>query len=393
MENVQAAIKALQTGQPIIVTDDVERENEGDLVYVAEKITPESVNFLIKQGRGLVCVALSAERASELNLPLMWQENQDSMRTAFTVSVDHQSVTTGISAVERARTIQALANLATRADEFCRPGHIFPLIARARGVLERPGHTEAAVDLARLAGCTPVGAICEIINEDGSMARGAELEDFATKYGLVKISIAEVLRYRLRYEKLVQRVAETSLPTVNGEFRMIAYPDPLLQQVHLALVYGELQTRIPLVRVHSECLTGDVFGSLRCDCGVQLEMAMKQISVAGSGVIVYLRQEGRGIGLVNKLKAYELQDQGMDTVEANLALGFKADLRDYGIAAQILHDLGVNQIKLLTNNPRKISGLTDYGIEIIERVALWSEPESTNQFYLQTKQQKLGHLK
>ena len=393
MEKVQAAIAALQTGQPIIVTDDEQRENEGDLVYAAEKITPESVNFLIKHGRGLVCVALSAERARELQLPLMVTANQDSLQTAFTVSVDHQTVTTGISASERAITIQALANLETRAEDLRRPGHIFPLIARERGVLERPGHTEAAVDLARLAGCTPTGAICEIINDDGSMARGAELEEFAAAHGLIKISIGELLRYRLRYEKLVSRVAETILPTVNGNFKMIAYPDPLNGQTHLALVYGELSQGIPLVRIHSECLTGDVFGSLRCDCGIQLETAMKQISIAKAGVIVYLRQEGRGIGLVNKLKAYELQDQGMDTVEANLALGFKADLRDYGIAAQILRDLDLSQIKLLTNNPHKISGLTDYGIVISERIPLWSKPAPTNQFYMATKQKKLGHLK
>jgi len=390
---IDEAISDLRAGKMIIVVDDEGRENEGDLVMAAEKVTPEAVNFITKYARGLLCVAIAKEQAERLAIPLMVKEdNTEKMRTAFAVSVDHRDTTTGIAAAERALTIQKLASDAATAEEFLRPGHIFPLIARPGGVLVRAGHTEAAVDLARLAGLQPAGAICEIMNDDGTMARRAELEVFATKHGLKIITVADLIKYRSQREKLVKREAETVLPTQYGTFKLIGYKTIYGAQEHVALVYGDLTVENPLVRVHSECLTGDVFGSYRCDCGEQLAAAMEQITAAGTGVIVYLRQEGRGIGLINKLKAYQLQDQGLDTVEANEALGFGADLRDYGVGAQILRDLGVSKIRLLTNNPRKIIGLSGHGLEIAAHVPLKIPPRTTNQYYLNTKKTKLGHL-
>lgn len=393
MNVIDEALNDFQAGKMIIVVDDEGRENEGDLVMAAEKVTPEAVNFITKYARGLLCVAITKEQADRLAIPLMVKEdNTEKQRTAFTVSVDHRDTTTGISAAERALTIQKLASDLTTTDEFLRPGHVFPLIAREGGVLVRAGHTEAAVDLARLAGLQPAGAICEIMNDDGTMARRTELEAFAAKHELKLITVADLIKYRSQREKLIKREAETVLPTQYGTFKLIGYKTVYGGQEHLALVYGDLTAESPLVRVHSECLTGDVFGSYRCDCGEQLAAAMQQITAAGAGIIVYLRQEGRGIGLINKLKAYQLQDQGLDTVEANEALGFGADLRDYGVGAQILRDLGVSRIRLLTNNPRKIIGLSGHGLEITAHIPLKIQPRTTNQYYLNTKKSKLGHL-
>ncbi len=390
---IEEAIEDLKRGKMIVVVDDEDRENEGDLVMAAEKVTPDAVNFMARYGRGLICVPLTPERIDELDFPLMVTHNTDSHETAFTVSVDAKEVTTGISAHERALTIQKIIDPQACPADFTRPGHIFPLRAKEGGVLRRAGHTEASIDLAKLAGLYPAGVICEIMNEDGTMARIPELMEYIKVHDLKIITVADLIQYRMKKEQLVWRSAETVLPTQYGDFQLIAYDNNVDHKTHLALVVGEIDPAKPvLVRVHSECLTGDVLGSLRCDCGRQLSQAMKQIAGEGNGIIVYMRQEGRGIGLVNKLKAYHLQDCGRDTVEANEELGFPSDLRDYGIGAQILVDLGVKQMRLLTNNPRKVKGLEGYNLTIIERVPLEIPAGEHNRYYLQTKKNKLGHL-
>lgn len=390
---IEEALADLKAGRMVVVVDDEDRENEGDLVMAASRVTPEAVNFMICQARGLVCVPLTPARVAELNLPLMVTRNTDSHETAFTVSVDAYDVSTGISALERAQTIRALIDPQTKPADLRRPGHIFPLQAKEGGVLCRAGHTEAAVDLAQMAGLAPAGVICEIMNEDGTMARVPQLAEFCGRHNLKMITVADLIHYRMKKEKLVRRSAMATLPTVCGEFTIIAYENNVDGQIHLALVKGDPDPAQPvLVRVHSECLTGDVMGSLRCDCGTQLRQAMKQIDENGGGILVYMRQEGRGIGLLNKLRAYELQDQGKDTVEANEALGFPADLRDYGVGAQILVDLGVRKIRLLTNNPRKIKGLEGYGLNIVERIPLEIPSCTYNAGYLSAKKSKLGHI-
>ncbi len=390
---IEEALEDLKKGSIVIVVDDEDRENEGDLIMAAEKVTPEAINFMAKYGRGLICVPLTGERIEELDLPLMVSDNTEGHGTAFTVSVDAVSVTTGISAHERAETVKVLISPETAPRDLNRPGHIFPLQAKDGGVLRRAGHTEAAVDLAKMAGMYPAGVICEIMNEDGTMARVPQLTEFAKTHGLKIITIADLINYRMKKEKLVVRAGEAELPTLYGEFKLIAYENSLDNDAHVALVKGEIQEEDEvLVRVHSECLTGDVLKSLRCDCGNQLAQAMKIINQEGKGVLIYMRQEGRGIGLSNKIKAYQLQDEGKDTVEANEELGFPVDLRDYGIGAQILVDLGVRKIKLLTNNPRKIKGLEGYGLKIVERVPLEVKPGIYNLNYLNTKKEKLGHL-
>ena len=394
LATIEEAIEEFRAGRFVIIVDDEDRENEGDLVIAGEKVTPEAINFMAKYGRGLICIALTGQRLEELRIPMMVQHNTSAFETAFTVSVDaREGTTTGISAHDRARTIQVLLDPATRPEDLAMPGHIFPLRAREGGVLVRAGQTEAAVDLARLAGLYPAGVICEIMAEDGTMARLPELEQFAAQHGLKIISVADLIAYRRRHEKLVRRVAQTSLPTQHGRFTAIAYENLINGEHHLALVMGDVADGRPvLVRVHSECLTGDVFGSLRCDCGAQLAMAMRMVAQEGRGVVLYMRQEGRGIGLLNKLRAYELQDQGLDTVEANQRLGFPPDLRDYGIGAQILADLGVRRIRLLTNNPRKVVGLAGHGLEVVERVPIAIPPNEQNRAYLRAKREKLGHL-
>jgi GTP cyclohydrolase II/3,4-dihydroxy-2-butanone 4-phosphate synthase len=390
---IEDAIYDLIIGKPVIVVDDEDRENEGDLIALADKATPDVINFMITECRGLVCVPITQERAEELDLPPMVSHNTDYHGTAFTVSVDHVSTTTGISAVERALTVKALIDPKSKPSDFRRPGHIFPLIAKKGGVLRRAGHTEAAIDLARMCGAYPAAVICEIIKDDGTMARLPDLLEFREKHGLKLITIRDLIRYRNEKENLVQRVVEVRMPTDFGVFRAIAYTNDVDSKEHVALVKGQIDPAQPvLVRVHSECLTGDVFHSHRCDCGPQLEAALRQIDEAGCGVLLYMRQEGRGIGLINKLKAYKLQEQGFDTVDANIKLGFKPDLRDYGIGAQILKDLGVRKMRLLTNNPRKIKGLEGYGLEVVERVPLQMEANEDNVRYLRTKQTKLGHM-
>lgn len=391
---IEEALEDLQRGKVIIVVDDEDRENEGDFVALAEKATPDVINFMITHGRGLVCVPITEKRAGELDLQPMVNRNTDLHGTAFTVSVDAtEGTTTGISAFERAVTVATLIDGASDGESFKRPGHIFPLIAREGGVLRRAGHTEAAVDLAILAGAYPAGVICEILKPDGTMARVPDLIEIAKQHNLKMITIEELIRFRKSREVLVERAASAKLPTEFGDFQAVVYTNSVDNKEHVALVKGEIDTTKPvMVRVHSECLTGDVFGSHRCDCGSQLHAALRQIEENGSGVLLYMRQEGRGIGLINKLKAYDLQEKGYDTVEANEELGFPADLRDYGIGAQILRDLGVQQIRLLTNNPRKIKGLEGHGLTIVERISLQMEPNPDNLQYLTTKQRKLGHL-
>jgi 3,4-dihydroxy 2-butanone 4-phosphate synthase/GTP cyclohydrolase II len=394
LATIPEAIEDIKAGKFVIVVDDEDRENEGDLVMAAEKVTAKAINFMAKHGRGLICMPMTGPRLDELKIPMMASNNTSRFGTAFAVSVEaREGTSTGISAADRARTVQVLVDPKSRPEDIVMPGHMFPLRAREGGVLVRAGQTEATVDLARLAGFTPAGVCCEIMNEDGTMARLPQLEVFAGKYSLKIVSVADLIAYRYRHEKLVQRVAEAKLPTPFGNFRVIAYKSSTDPAEHLALVMGDVATDEPvLVRVHSQCLTGDVFHSLRCDCGEQIEMSMKRIAEEGRGVVLYMRQEGRGIGIHNKIKAYALQDNGMDTVEANLSLGFKADHRDYGVGAQILADLGIHSMRLMTNNPKKISGLESYGLKIVEQLPITTEPNPYNRRYLRTKQKKMGHL-
>jgi 3,4-dihydroxy 2-butanone 4-phosphate synthase/GTP cyclohydrolase II len=394
--SIPEAVADIRAGKMVVVVDDEDRENEGDLTLAAEMVTPEAINFMARHGRGLICLPMTGERLDALRIPLMVQDDENSARfgTAFCVPIEaKQGTTTGISAGDRARTILAAIDPATRASDLARPGHMFPLRAQSGGVLTRAGQTEAAIDLARLAGRYPAGVICEIMDEDGTMMRVPRLREFCREHALKMITVKDLIQYRMRNERLVRQVAEANLPTIHGEFRIHAYESLIDNEQHVALVMGAIRPEDDvLVRVHSQCLTGDIFGSARCDCGEQLERALEAIRQRGQGVLLYLRQEGRGIGLVHKIMAYELQDQGKDTVEANEALGFKADQRDYGIGAQILVELGVRKIRLLTNNPRKFVGLEGYGLEIVERVAIEVQPSDTNRRYLRTKKEKLGHI-
>ena len=398
---IPEALAAIQNGEMIIVVDEPDRENEGDLIMAAEKVTPEQINFMAKYGRGLICLPTCSERLDELELYPMVTSNTAQMQTAFTVTIDAKEVTTGISAQERAYTIQKFVDADAVPSDFVRPGHIFPLEAKPGGVLRRAGHTEATVDLARMAGLYPAGVLCEILNEDGSMARVPELMKFAAQHQLKIITIADLIAYRRETETLIRRVATADIPTQHGKFKLYAYESTDTagetvegDRTHMALTKGDLTDPTPiLVRVHSQCFTGDVFGSLRCDCGAQLDIALKTIEKEGRGVLVYMRQEGRGMGLKGKLRAYQVQDNhGLDTVEANEHLGFPADLRDYGIGAQILADLGVQKMRLMTNNPRKVTGLSGHGLEIVERIPLQTTPNAFNRRYLETKRSKLGHL-
>jgi len=391
---IDEAIADITKGKMVILVDDEDRENEGDLCMAAEKVAPAAINFMAKYGRGLICLSLTPQRVEELRLPMMTGENTSQFGTAFTVSIEaKKGVTTGISAADRATTILTAIDPKTGSEDLARPGHVFPLRAKPGGVLQRAGQTEGSVDLVRLAGIYPAGVICEIMSDDGTMARVPELIEFATKHALKIVTVKDLIHHRIRTDRFVKRISDINLPTDHGEFRAIAYTNDMDSNVHIALVKGDIgPDDAVLVRVHSECLTGDVFGSKRCDCGEQLHRAMERIDKERKGVILYMRQEGRGIGLANKLKAYELQDRGLDTVEANLQLGFNPDLRDYGIGAQILVDLGVRKMRLMTNNPKKIVGLEGYGLRVLERVPIETKPHEKNIIYLKTKKKKLGHM-
>lgn len=398
--SIEEAVEQFRAGRPVIIVDHEDRENEGDLAFAAEKVTPDAINFMAKHGRGLICLSLTEERCDELELPLMVDDNTSPFRTAFTVSIEARGkTTTGISAADRAATILTAIDPSSGAADLLRPGHVFPLRARPNGVLERPGQTEASVDLARLSGLTPAAVICEVMKDDGTMARVPDLIEFAAEHGLVIVRVTDLIRYRLTHETLVERLAAPAMPTRFGEMTAHAYRSRVTGEEHLALVMGDLESfddssgnEPPLVRLHSQCLTGDVFGSERCDCGSQLDQAMERIAAEGRGILVYLLQEGRGIGLVNKLRAYELQQEGHDTVEANQQLGFRPDEREYGIGAQILRSLGVHRLRLLTNNPDKYRALADYGLEIVAREPLETAPTDSNRDYLRTKRDKLGHI-
>lgn len=394
LNTIEEAIEDIKAGKVIIVVDDEDRENEGDFLCAAESVTPEIINFMATHGRGLICTPLTEERCQDLGLDLMVQSNSAAYETPFTISVDlmGHGCTTGISAQDRAKTVQALVNPDINPNELGKPGHIFPLKAKQGGVLRRAGHTEAAIDFARLAGMEPAGCIVEIMNEDGTMARLPDLEKIAEKFDLKLVTIKDLISYRLKHESLIERLVDVEMPTEQGDFKLIAFKQTTTGEEHLALVKGEWTENEPvMVRVHSSCLTGDVFGSCRCDCGPQLEKAMEIINKEGKGAILYMNQEGRGIGLINKLRAYKLQEEGYDTVEANLKLGFKADQRDYGVGAQILRDLNITKLRLLTNNPTKRKGLIGYGLEIVENIALEIQSNQHNKWYLKTKKNKMGH--